>query len=180
MDNKNTTAEKTAIIPDMKVSQLLKDYPELEKTLLSLSPAFAKLKNPVLRRTVAKVTSLRQAAKVANLKLSTMINALRQEAGLSTLNDLTENDMSISTQPPEWFSRSAVTVSFDAREKIENGESPLEDVMKKLNVLSSGEILELTTSFIPAPLIDAAGKKNYTCWTQKKEDDLFKSYFIQL
>ncbi|MDD4434532.1 MAG: DUF1858 domain-containing protein, partial [Parabacteroides sp.] len=48
----------------MKVAELLNDYPEIEDTLLSLSPAFAKLRNPVLRKTVARVTTLQQAAKV--------------------------------------------------------------------------------------------------------------------
>lgn len=46
-----------------KVAELLGAYPQLEEQLLKLSPTFAKLKNPILRRTVAKVTSLQQAAK---------------------------------------------------------------------------------------------------------------------
>ena len=47
--------------------------------------AFSALKNPVLRRTVAKVTTLRQAAKVGNVELTDMINRLREEVGQNLL-----------------------------------------------------------------------------------------------
>ena len=59
-----------AISPEMKVATLLKEYPSLEDTLYEIAPAFSKLRNPILRRTVAKATSLRQAAKVAGVELS--------------------------------------------------------------------------------------------------------------
>ncbi|MFH1755446.1 MAG: DUF1858 domain-containing protein, partial [Candidatus Latescibacterota bacterium] len=55
---------RPSITPDMKVSALLEAYPELEDVLIGIAPAFKKLRNPVLRRTVAKLTSLRQAAQV--------------------------------------------------------------------------------------------------------------------
>ena len=48
-----------------KIATLLKVYPELEERLIELVPAFDKLRNPILRRTIAKVTSLQQAAAMA-------------------------------------------------------------------------------------------------------------------
>ena len=44
---------KPLITPETKVGELLTHYPELEELLLQFSPAFATLKNPILRRTVA-------------------------------------------------------------------------------------------------------------------------------
>ena len=38
------------ISPQTKVGELLDAYPELEKVLFELSPAFSKLKNPILRK----------------------------------------------------------------------------------------------------------------------------------
>ena len=43
------------ISPKTKVGELLDAYPELESVLMEMSPAFEKLKNPILRRTVARV-----------------------------------------------------------------------------------------------------------------------------
>ena len=51
---------KFTISPKTKVGELLDAYPELEQLLMAMSPAFEKLKNPVLRRTVAKVATLQQ------------------------------------------------------------------------------------------------------------------------
>ena len=71
------------ITPETKVAKLLEAYPDLEEVLIGLAPAFGKLRNPVLRKSVAKVATLRQAAKVGGISLAEMINALREKAGIS-------------------------------------------------------------------------------------------------
>ena len=58
---------KLVITPKTKVAELLSTYPELEDVLVDMAPAFKKLKNPVLRRTIARVTSLQQAASVGEV-----------------------------------------------------------------------------------------------------------------
>ncbi len=56
------TQNKLIITPQTKVKELLDAYPELEPVLIDMAPAFKKLRNPVLRRTIARVTSIKQAA----------------------------------------------------------------------------------------------------------------------
>ena len=70
------------ITPETKIAALLERYPELEKTLLEMAPEFKKLRNPVLKKTIAKVTSLRQASTIAKIPLADMINKLRSEVGI--------------------------------------------------------------------------------------------------
>jgi hypothetical protein len=65
-----------------KIWDLLEDYPQLEETLLEISPAFAKLKNPVLRRTIARVTTVKQAALIAGVEAGNVVILLRKAAGL--------------------------------------------------------------------------------------------------
>lgn len=79
---------KIDITPATKVAELLDCYPELEEIMLSFSGAFAKLKNPVLRKTVAKITPLQQAAKVADIDVVYMVNELRKAIGLPVLQDM--------------------------------------------------------------------------------------------
>ena len=62
------------ITPETRVNDLLSNYPELESTLMRIAPVFKKLKNPILRKTIAKVTTLRHAAKIGNVSLADMIN----------------------------------------------------------------------------------------------------------
>ncbi len=66
MTNETT---KPSITPNMKVAEFLKHYPELESVPINMAPAFAKLKNPVLRKTVARVATLGQAAAFSMIQL---------------------------------------------------------------------------------------------------------------
>jgi len=59
--------------PETTIGALLEAYPELEDVLVEMAPAFAKLRNPIVRRTVAKVATLEQAAKIGGISLQAMI-----------------------------------------------------------------------------------------------------------
>ena len=52
------------IAPKTKVAELIDAYPQLEGVLIDYVPAFEKLRNPLLRRTVARITTLQQAATI--------------------------------------------------------------------------------------------------------------------
>ena len=94
-----------------KVAALLEDYPELESKLIELSPAFAKLKNPVLRRTIAKVTSLQQAASVAGIVPALLIQELRLAAGLSVFQYSGEEGGVDGTEAmPDWYDASKIGI----------------------------------------------------------------------
>ncbi len=47
------------ITPSVTVYALLEAYPELEEVLIGIAPPFKKLKNPFLRRSVAKVATIK-------------------------------------------------------------------------------------------------------------------------
>lgn len=55
------------ITPDTKINALLESYPQLEDALINIFKNFKKLRYPFLRKTIAKVTSLRQAAIIGNV-----------------------------------------------------------------------------------------------------------------
>lgn len=95
-----------------KIADLLKFYPDLEDTLLELSPAFAKLRNPILRRTVAKVTSIQQAAKIAGISPSVMVQTLRKAAGLATVDSIETYENNQQEPMPEWFDETKITTQF--------------------------------------------------------------------
>jgi len=166
------------ITPETKIDQLLKAYPELEATLIDIAPAFKKLQNPVLRKTIAKVTSIRQAAKIGNIPLGEVINRLRQQVGQQMLNDVSEGTDENDTEPPGWFDRSHVVKTLDARPMLEAGEEPVKFVFKELDKIGSGQIFELVTPFLPAPLIAMAQKKGFQVWTKQTAENHFSNYFL--
>ena len=102
--------DRLPITLQMKVAELLNDYPEIEDTLLSLSPAFAKLRNPVLRKTVARVTTLQQAAKVGGLNAGYLIQELRRAAGISDTEAVTDKEEGDFGDCPECFEGLPISV----------------------------------------------------------------------
>ena len=62
-----------------KIDELLKQYPFLEDFLITLSPKFKGLKNPIMRKTMGKVASLEMAASISGLKLDSLISSLTVE-----------------------------------------------------------------------------------------------------
>jgi len=166
------------ITPETKVGDLLKNFPDLEQTLIDLAPIFKKLRNPVLRRTVARVTSLRQAAVVGNVSMGFLINKLRDEVGLSPLKESFEAESTLErTKEPEWVTSLLVVKTLDARPIIDKGGQPLERVMKDLSQLQEDQLYALITPFVPAPLIDTARKKGYAAWTKQGEKNYIETYF---
>ncbi|HPA51566.1 MAG TPA: DUF1858 domain-containing protein, partial [Thermoanaerobaculia bacterium] len=98
------------ITPETKVGELLEAYPELEETLVAIAPAFSKLKNPVLRRTVARVATLAQAARVGGVEVRTLVGTLRQAAGLAGEPTAAEAAAAgeILAAPPAWHDEARV------------------------------------------------------------------------
>jgi hypothetical protein len=169
---------KLYITPNTKVAELIGHFPELEDTLIAMTPAFKKLKNPVLRRTVARVTSLQNAAKIANIPVTTMINTLMEKVGQQKMEGIDENGFD-QKLTPSWFSKDKIIKKLDARPLIESGVHPLGEVMKEIQDLKRGDIYELITPFLPAPMIERIMSMGFDKWTKKKSSELFFTYFYK-
>ena len=171
--------EILTITPDTKIGPLLDRYPQLEAPLMKLSPAYAKLKNPLLRKTVAKVATLQQVAKIGEVSIGVLINTLRKELGIEEQWKSGAANKSDTDSVPEWFAQTKIAALLDAAPILEAGEHPLGRVMSDLEKLKAGEIYELITPFVPAPLLDAVNKKGFEVWSQKQSDGSVRSYFCK-
>lgn len=167
------------ITPDTKIGDLLETWPHLEATLVELSPTFAKLRNPVLRRTVAKVATVRQAAVVGGVALGKMINTLRAAAGLEAAEEAAADTGDTAAGRPDWAVDERVAASLDARPLLERGEHPMAEVLGALDRLKAGEVFLLVTPFSPAPLIDMAARRGFRSWTRRDGEDHFSTWFAR-
>jgi len=144
---------------------LLECYPHLEKVLMEMSPAFEKLKNPILRKTVARVATLAQVAVVGGLKVEDIVKRLRSEAGQDEVMSADAVPDYITAVKPVWFNEKAVREVYDATPVINSGESPMGVILSKAHSLGADEILELRTPFVPAPIIDQLHVKGFITFT---------------
>lgn len=171
--------EILTITPETKIGPLLDKYPQLEAPLMKLSPAYAKLRNPLLRKTVAKVATLQQVAKIGEVPIGVLINTLRKELGIEEKWKGGPVDKAGGRDVPEWFATAKISMLLDAAPILEAGEHPLNKVMSDLQKLEPGAIYELVTPFVPAPLLDAVSKKGFEVWSQKQSDGTVRSYFCR-
>ena len=170
------TDDRLAITPSTKVAALLDCYPQLEDVLIEIAPPFKKLKNPILRKSVAKVASLRQAAAAGGVPVDELVNKLRTVVGQAALDGIEVEVDSYRTEQPDWFHRERIRESIDER-KSDPDKMPLVGLVHAARGLKQGEIVELITTFLPAPGIDIMREQGYLVWSDTEDDGLIRTYF---
>lgn len=161
------------ITPKSKLLHVLEAYPELEDKLIEYIPAFKELKNPVLRKTIAKIATMQQVAAIGKIKVEELINMTRKLVGQDCIES--SEDFNVNRNKPEWFT-GKIDKSFDAREMLDRGEHPINQVVSDLTELKSGKIYELITSFLPVPLVEKGTSLGFEHYVHE-QGNLTKVYF---
>lgn len=170
--------EKLIITPKTKIYDLLEAYPELEEVLIRLAPEFKKLRNPILRKTIARMASIAQAATVGGLQVEQLVNELRNTVGQSRIEQLEDEGGKYVRARPEWFKEDALAESIDIREMLNRGEQPVHEVLSRVKALEKGTILEVVAPFVPAPLIDKSLSLNCQHWVNQIGEGDVRVYFM--
>ena len=165
------------ITPKSKLMKVLEAFPELEEMLISYIPAFKDLKNPILRKTIAKIATMQQVAAIGHIKVEDLINMLRKEVGQDCIES--SDDFKVNRDQPEWYKNEKVTKSFDARDMLTRGEHPVNQVISDLSEIGSAEIYELIASFLPVPLIEKGTSLGFEHWVKESNEGLVKVYFYK-
>jgi hypothetical protein len=81
-----------------KIDDLLKQFPFLEDFLITLSPKFKGLKNPIMRKTMGKVATLQMATTISGLDLDSLISSLTAEIEKQSGQDATSSEAAPASQ----------------------------------------------------------------------------------
>jgi TusA-related sulfurtransferase len=157
------------IDPETRVAELLANFPEAEDVLIGLAPQFKALKNPVLRRTVAKVATLEQAAKVGGVPVRELVMTLRRELGVDG-GEIGEGAAADWTsEVPAWVDREAVA-TIDGGALLDAGETPIAKAAAALAEMERGQVLVVSAPFQPAPMLDSLRGKGHEVFAQEEPD----------
>jgi hypothetical protein len=176
------------ITPETKVGALLEAYPGIEERLIALAPAFAHLKNPVLRKTVARVATLEQAARIGGMGVRELVSSLRQAAGQEVLPELpcgggcghpSSVEGAAPGAEPAWLAQDRISLEIDADAMLQTGEHPIGLVRQSVANLRAGEIVRLTSSFRPAPLIDTIARAGVAVYSAEIAPGRHATYFCR-
>ncbi len=172
------TNSNVEITPSTTVYDLLEAYPKLEDVLIGMAAPFKKLKNPLIRKSIAKIATIKNIASVGGIPLDELIDDLRTAVGQSTKHDHYEDENYFSEQP-DWFSNDKIVLSVEEAKLENKGEMTIVYILREATHVKPGEIIELITTFLPAPGINTLKSKGYSVWTVKEEGGVVKSYFLK-
>ena len=161
---------------ETKVSDLLNNYEGMKDILIKINPKFKKLNNPVLRRTLAKIAGVKQAAVVGGMEPMDLLNQLRVAVGqepvtVDNAKTQTEEDENI----PTWIT-AAPKESMDANEILDKEDNPLAKAFNILRKFNEDEVLVITSDFKPEPLIEEFEKQGHEVYSQELQEDKFITY----
>ncbi|BAF72264.1 DUF1858 domain-containing protein [Sulfurovum sp. NBC37-1] len=155
------------------IADLLKNYEGMKDILIGINPKFKKLNNPVLRRTIAKLATVKQAAIVGGMDANDLLNQLRTAVGQEPLQtERSETDTKEYEPLPDW-TKGAPKATLNANEILDNEGNPLAEANKTVRPLASGEILEIVSDFRPEPLIDEFTQKGHEVAVKEEKEDRF-------
>jgi uncharacterized protein (DUF2249 family) len=144
-----------------KIATALKERPDLKEILPAFHPAFKKLQNPILARTLTRLVTVEDAAKIAGVNPEAML-AVMNTPGVP--QDLPPRSANTEPAPrPPWYETDRIT-ELDVRPQLAAGDDPFKIIIAATRELPAGQILELIASFEPAPIIRVLQKQGWASW----------------
>ena len=162
---------------DTTIADLLNNYEGMKDILISINPKFKKLNNPILRRTLAKLATVKQAAIIGGMKPEELLNKLRVAVGQEPIEISTQEEEQDSNIP-SWAEKEAL-ITLNANELLDKNKNPLAEARKALKKLKSGEILAIVADFKPEPLIDELKKEGFDIASIKISDNEFVTKILK-
>src|SRR6187455_1195056 len=131
----------TTINANTKIASLIKQHPGALEAIVSLSPKFTKLRNPLLRKVIAARTSIAMASKIGGCSIDDFFSKL-QPLGFDIDKAAVEIEANenkpipgfINNLPPDKI------IELDVRPIIETGKDPLNIIIQNVQNLKAGSV----------------------------------------
>lgn len=161
-----------------KIATLIKEHPEALEAIISISPKFNKLRNPLLRKLMATRTSINMASKVGGCTVNDFFKLLEPLGFTIDHNEVTD-ESNEQKQVPAFVQNitEAAIIELDVRAELASGKDPLSLILRAVNQLQPGQLLKLINSFEPVPLIIILEKQGFEAYTEIINDDLVYTFF---
>lgn len=163
-----------------KIGTVLKQHPGALDAIVSISPKFAKLRNPVLRKLMAGRASIAMASKIGGCSIKDFFNKL-EPLGFVADNKKVVEEKEDKVAVPDYLRdiHPEQIIKLDVRPVLEGGKDPLNLILEKIKGLQTGQVLEIINSFVPTPLILLLRKKGFESYVEEIDDNLVQTYFYQ-
>ncbi len=163
-----------SISPKTTIKDLLEVNQDLViEALINLNKNFKRLKNPILRKLLARRVSIADACKIAGCSISDFIETMKQ-VGFAVEMETTEEP---SDLPKPAFKQASRYQTLDVRPILAQDRDPLKEILANISSLEENEGLKLINTFEPMPLIHLLADRGFWHFTISPEAGLVITYF---
>lgn len=171
--------QKAPITPNDRVSDVLARDEALVEVFARQAPQFAKLRNRAMRSVMARLVTVEQAARMANVLSENLVKALNDALGLvsqsatpgpAAARDAGEERSGVHPTP-------ANVIEVDVREDLRSGREPFSKIMGAVGALAAGDVLHLRAIFEPVPLFAVLAKRGFAHESKAHAPDDWSVWF---
>lgn len=167
------------ITANTKIAAILKHHPAALDAIISISPKFEKLRNPVLRKLMAGRASISMASKIGGCRIHDFFEKL-QPLGFAvdeTIPAIAEE----KKQPPDFIKtiQPGQMIVLDVRPLMASGKDPLNSILEKIRALQPNQVLKILNNFEPTPLMQLLQKQGFESYAEEINENLVETWFYR-
>ncbi len=165
------------ITAETKIADAIAADPALLERLVALHPTFKRLRNPLVRRTMGRLVTLGDAARITGVALGELLavaGAHPPEGG-----ERTPPAPDDESARPAWLEALdlAGAERLDVRPLLATGEEPLGLVLKRAAGIAPGGVVVIEAPFDPAPLRRVLGNKGFSGHAERLAEEHWRVVF---
>jgi len=178
----STTQDMVPVRASDVVSDVLIRDESLVEVLVTHAPALSKLRNRAMRRVMARLVTVEQAARLAKVSPDLLVLELNRALGIQA-SDADPHTSSAdaptpgSQAPPTSHPLDAHIVELDVREDLRAGREPFSTIMHAVAALDASDVFRLRAPFEPVPLCTVLRKRGFACETEEHGPDDWSAWF---
>lgn len=167
-----------------RVADVLRRDERMVEVFAAASPHFERLRNPAMRRVMARLVTVEQAARIARVDPATLLarlNAAAAEGGSAPPETLREESGMSAPRVSVPAALAALApervLDLDVRDDLRVGREPFSRIMAATRALPEGHALRLRAVFEPVPLYSVMARQGFSRWTEELAPDDWRVWF---
>ena len=161
-----------------RVSDVLARDESLVGVFVRHARHFEKLRSPTMRRVMARLITVEQAARTAGVDVDDLLRDLNRALGVPT-DAPAPAPAETSSDAPSAGTRPAgrPTIELDLRDDMREGREPFSRIMTAVAALDDSRVLRLRTIFEPVPLFEVLARRGFHHESRRDAPEDWSAWF---
>ena len=166
-----------------RVGAVLARDERLLEVFVAASPAFEKLRSAAMRKTMARLVTVEQAARIAGIDAGALVQRLNDALDGAEPRAVDPAPVAPELLPPIPERLRALPtdrlVDCDVREELRAGVEPFRRILDAARALPATSVLRVRAIFEPAPLYAVLARQGLAHATERLADDDWRVWFYR-